>query len=131
VEDDVQGEDDEVEGLTRRQRGVTLVSPEIRNHPLAGTTSIKLPESLKERVSAIAQGVAQTPHAYMVEAITEKVARDERRRDFLESARESAREFKRTGVAYALADVERYILAKAAGKRAAMPKPIKIPRPRR
>src|SRR3989442_3971 len=95
------------------------------------TTSLKLPDALKDKVGSLALGVAQTPHAYMVEAITEKVARDEKRREFLKSARHSAAEFKRTGVAYAHKDVMRYFLNKAAGKKAARPKPLRIPRSER
>ena len=98
---------------------------------VTGTTSLKLPEDLKDRIATQAHGVAQTPHAYMVEAIAEKVGRDEKRQEFIDSARESVAHFKRTGIAYALEDVEPYILKRAAGKKAARPKPIKIPRSQR
>lgn len=98
---------------------------------MANTTSLKLPEDLKERVAALTHGVAQTPHAYMVEAITERVARDEKRRDFLDSARKSSAHFKRTGIAYAHEDTMRYFLDKAAGKKPAKPKPLKVPRSQR
>ena len=92
------------------------------------TTSLKLPEKLKEKVGELATGVAQTPHAYMVGAIAERVARDEKRRDLLQSAERSAAHFKRTGVAYAHADVKRYFLDRSEGKPAAKPKPRKVPR---
>ncbi len=98
---------------------------------MANTTSLKLPEDLKEKVGALAHGVAQTPHAYMVEAIAERVARDEKRQEFFRAARQSAAEFKRTGVAYAHKDVMRYFLNKAAGKKAAKPKRLRIPRSER
>lgn len=98
---------------------------------MATTTSLKLPDELKDKVSTLAQGVAQTPHAYMVDAIAERVARDEKRRAFLDDANRSLRNFERTGVAYTFADVEKYILAKAAGKNPRKPKSIKVPRPRR
>jgi predicted transcriptional regulator len=95
------------------------------------TTSLKIPEELKERVASIAPGVAQTPHAYMVEAIAQKVARDEKREAFLASARASSAHFKRTGVAYKFDDAMRYLFDKAAGKNPPKPKPIKIPRSKR
>jgi predicted transcriptional regulator len=94
---------------------------------MANTTSLKLPEELKEKVNELAHGVAQTPHAYMVEAIAEKVARDERRREFLQSGADAAERFKRTGIVYAHEDVMRYARARAAGKKAHKPKPIRIP----
>jgi predicted transcriptional regulator len=98
---------------------------------MANTTSLKIPDDLKDRISAVAQGVAQTPHAYMVEAIAEKVSRDEKRQEFLASADESMRHFKRTGIAYAFDDVKKYIVAKANGRNPPKPKPLKIPRSQR
>ena len=98
---------------------------------MATTTSLKLPDELKEKVSTLAQGVAQTPHSYMVEAIAEKVARDEKRRSFVDDANRSLEDFKSKGVAYAHADVARYILAKAAGKKPQKPKPIRVHRAKR
>ena len=94
---------------------------------MAATTSLKLPDDLKEKVAALAPGVAQTPHAYMVEAIAEKVARDEKRQDFLRSAQASAAKFKKTGIAYAHKDVMRYFLEKAAGRKPSKPKRIRMP----
>ena len=98
---------------------------------MANTTSLKLPEELKEKVSSLAQGVAQTPHAYMVEAIAQKVARDEKRREFIQSGLDSLAEFKRTGIAYDGDQVEKYFLDLVAGRKTKRPKPIKIPRKER
>jgi predicted transcriptional regulator len=98
---------------------------------MANTTSLKLPDDLKEKIGALSGEVRQTPHAYMVEAIAEKVARDERRLAFLDAGLKSLAEFKRTGIAYTHEDVKRYLLARVAGKKARRPKPIRIPRPQR
>ena len=98
---------------------------------MANTTSLKLPDALKEKVSDLAHGVAQTPHAYMVEAIAEKVARDEKRRAFLKSAQDSLAHFKRTGIAYTHEDVMRYFRDKIAGKKPRRPKPVRVPRGQR
>jgi len=67
--------------LTSSAMGVTLLAPMGNT-----TTSLKLTDELKEKVGELAHGVAQTPHAYMVEAIAEKVARDEKRREFIDAA---------------------------------------------
>jgi predicted transcriptional regulator len=91
------------------------------------TTSVKLSEGLKERVSAIATVAAQTPHAYMLEAIEEKVARDEKRQDFIRSGLESLAHFKKTGIVYTHADLKRFIMQKAAGKNPRWPKPLIVP----
>jgi len=94
---------------------------------MASTTSLKLPEDLKERIASLAQGVAQTPHAYMVDAIAERVSRDEKQQAFHASAQRSAAEFERTGTVYAHKDVKRYFLDKAAGKKPAKPKRHRVP----
>lgn len=92
------------------------------------TTSLKLSDALKEKIATIAREVAQTPHAYMVEAIAEKVARDERRGEFVAAAVKSETEFQRTGTAYAHEDVWRSIRARAQGRKASRPKALKVPR---
>ena len=98
---------------------------------MADTTSLKLPHDLKRKVSELAEGVAQTPHAYMVEAIAQKVSRDEKRQDFINAALASAAETKRTGISYAHDDVWDYIMKKARGQKARKPKPIKLPKSKR
>ena len=98
---------------------------------MADTTSLKLPEDLKERIGKVAQRVEQTPHAYMVQAIAEKVERDEKREEFLEAGRKSLEEYQRTGIAYRFEDVQRYITEKVAGKNPRKPKPVRIPKSRR
>ena len=96
---------------------------------MPGTTSLKLPDELKEKISTLAHGVAQTPHAYMVEAIAERVARDEKRRSFLEDARRSQEEVARTGAVYAHEDVMRWFRASATGKKIRKPRPVKRKHP--
>ena len=98
---------------------------------MAGTTSLKLPEELKERVAELARGVAQTPHAYMVEAIAERVALDERRRDFVDRAVQSREAFAKSGQAYRLEDVTAYYRAKLAGAEPRRPRPVKVKKPSR
>ena len=90
------------------------------------TTSLKLPEELKEKIASLAQGVAQTPHAYMVEAIAEKVARDEKRRAFIDDAKRSREQVARTGQVSRLEDVDRWARATARGEKARKPRPIKL-----
>lgn len=94
------------------------------------TTSLKLPDELKEKISELAQGVAQTPHAYMVEAIAQKVARDEKHRAFIEAGERSREEVARTGLVYAHEDVARWVRALARGEKARKPRPVKLKRAR-
>ena len=64
-----------------------------------------------------------TPHAYMLEALREKVERADRRREYLAAGAEALREHERTGIAYAMEDVEKYLLGIAAGKKPRRLKP--------
>ena len=98
---------------------------------MASTTSLKLSEELKEKIGKLAHGVAQTPHADVVEAIAQKVERDEKRQDFLDAADKSRAHFKRTGIAYRHEDVWDYVMKLAKGQKARKPKPIRIPKSKR
>jgi predicted transcriptional regulator len=98
---------------------------------MADTTSLKLPEELKERVGKVANRVEQTPHAYMVQAIAEKVQRDEKRQDFLADADRADEEFQRTGLLYRHEDVMRYMRDRIAGKNPKRPKPMRVPKSQR
>lgn len=95
---------------------------------MSATTTLKLTEELKARIAALAEAEGKTPHAYMVEALQEKADRAERRREYLAAGTTALREYERTGIAYAMEDVERYILGLAAGKKPSRPKPAKPPR---
>jgi hypothetical protein len=70
--------------------------------------------------------MGQTPHAYMVEAIARKVAKDEKRREFIEAAKQSAAEVARTGLVYRADDVHREFLGRVAGKRPRKLRPVTL-----
>jgi predicted transcriptional regulator len=88
-------------------------------------TTLKLPDALKTRLVALAQAQGKSPHAYMIEALEEQAARAERRRDYLAAADSALGDYQRTGIAYAMEDVEQYVVALAEGRKAAKPKPSK------
>lgn len=88
-------------------------------------TTLKLPDDLRARLAAHAEAEGKTPHAYMLDALREKADRDDRRREYLAAGAQALKEYERTGIAYAMEDVERYVLGLAAGKKPARPKPVK------
>ncbi len=94
-------------------------------------TTLKVPEELKARLSAQAQAEGKTPHAYMLEALREKVERADRRREYLDAGAAALEAYERNGIAYAMEDVERYILGIAAGKKPSRPRPVKAARKQR
>ena len=86
------------------------------------TTSLKLPDELKERAVAAARSRGVTPHAFMVEAIERATAVAEERARFVaqaEAARESLRE---SGQGYDADAVHDYLRGRITGKRAPRPK---------
>jgi len=95
---------------------------------MASPTTLKVPDDLRARLAEQAESEGKTPHAYMLEALREKADRTDRRREYLAAGAEAMREYERTGVAYAMEDVEQYILGIAGGKKATKPKPIKAAR---
>lgn len=61
----------------------------------------------------------------MLEALKEKADRADRRREYLAAGTAALDEYERTGVAYAMEDVEQYMLGIAAGKKPRRPRPTK------
>ena len=94
-------------------------------------TTLKLPDDLRARLAEQAQAEGKTPHAYMLEALREKADRTDRRREYLAAGADALKEYERTGIAYAMEDVERYILGIAAGSKPRRPKPATAARKKR
>ena len=88
-------------------------------------TTLKLPDDLKARIAAQAEAEGMTLHAYLLQAIREKVERADRRKAYLAAGSAAWEEYQRTGIAYAFEDVKEYVLALAAGKKPTRPKPEK------
>lgn len=93
---------------------------------MAATTTLKLPESLKARIAPLAEAAGKSPHAWMIEALEERVAQSETYAAFVAGALEADREMTETGLGYAADDVHQYLLAKLEDKPVKRPKPIKI-----
>lgn len=80
------------------------------------TTSLKLPDSLKERVNALAAQANKSPHAFMVDLIAEQTERAEKRQAFINSALAFKKDFDETGLAYDADEVHAYLRAKIQGQ---------------
>ena len=93
---------------------------------MATTTTLKLPEELKARIAPLADSVAKTPHAWMVEALEAQARLAEMRQSFINDALTSAAEVDAGGALYAMQDVYKYITRKAAGKTTRRPKPVTV-----
>jgi predicted transcriptional regulator len=79
------------------------------------TTSLKLSDSLKQRVNTLAELAGKSPHAFMVELITEHANLVEKRHAFIQSALEAKKDFDATGMGYDADEVHAYMRAKIKG----------------
>lgn len=86
------------------------------------TTSLKLPEDVKQLAMAAAKQQGVTPHAFMVEAIRAAAVAAEKRAAFVADALASRVETLESGEGYAAADVHGYIRARASGEVVSKPK---------
>lgn len=95
------------------------------------TTSLKLPDELKSRVAAAAQRADQSAHAFMLDAIARQVEAVESEAAFVQRALDSLAEVESGGPTYAANDVHAWLLAKARGAAAPLPKPVALERKKR
>jgi len=93
---------------------------------MAVTITLKLPETLQARIESVAEAERKSPHAWMIEALEARVAQPEAYAAFVAEALEAEQEMLRTGEAYAMEDVHRYLLDKLDDKPVKRPKLIKI-----
>ena len=80
------------------------------------TTSLKLPEELKENIRRFAAQGGTSPHAFMLEALESEVKRRTLRATFLAQAQAAAADIDAGGPVYALDDVHVWIKAKIASR---------------
>lgn len=86
------------------------------------TTSLKLPDDLKQRAVAAAQRQGVSPHAFMVNAIEQAAIAAECRANFIADAHAARKQMLDTDKGYNSDEVHAYIQARIAGKKAAKPK---------
>lgn len=90
------------------------------------TTTLKLPDELKERIANAAEVAGKSPHAFMVEALAAQTTLAEQRRAFVEAAYIAQQEVAEYGLVYEADDVFKYLQDKLASKRTKRPKPKKL-----
>ena len=93
---------------------------------MAATTTLKLPEPLKARIAPLAEAAGKSPHAWMIDALEERVAQSEAYAAFMAEALEADRQMTETGEGYDADDVHAYLQAVLAGETPVFPKPVKL-----
>lgn len=86
------------------------------------TTSLKLPDELKQRAVSAAQLQGLSPHAFMVQAIEQAASAAERRRGFVAEALAARDQLQATGKGYDADEVHAYFKARVRGGKATQPK---------
>ena len=94
------------------------------------TTSLKLPEDLKENIQRIAAQSNTSPHAFMLQTLVSEVNRRTLRAAFLAEAQAAAADIDNGAPVYALQDVQAWVKAKvgarASGQKVSEPRPMRI-----
>jgi predicted transcriptional regulator len=96
--------------------------------PTMSTTTIRLPQDLKARVAAAAKRAGTTAHSFILEAIAEKAAEQERRSDFHDVAEKRYSEIAASGKTIPWSEMRSYLENRIAGKKARRPLAKKLAR---
>ena len=87
------------------------------------STSLKLPDELKQRAASIAADLGITPHAFMVDAIRKAAAAAEKHAEFVAQAKAARKKMLKTGLGFSADEVHAHLrqrvhAAQANGKQA-------------
>jgi len=86
------------------------------------TTTIRIPEELKERVARAAERSGKSSHSFILEAISEKAEFQEQRVDFVETAERRYDTIAASGKTIPWAEMRQYLERRAAGEVVTRPK---------
>ena len=92
------------------------------------TTTIRLPDDLKSRVTVAAKRAGTTAHGFILEAIAEKTERAEHRADFDAVAEDRYAGIAATGKTIPWQEMRAYLEARMAGKATKRPVARKLAR---
>lgn len=86
------------------------------------TTSLKLPDDIKQLAAAAAKERGVTPHAFMVEAIRSAAVAAKVRAEFVADAQAARTEALKSGKGFPALEVHAYLRARVRGLKAPKPK---------
>jgi predicted transcriptional regulator len=86
------------------------------------TTSLKLPDDLKQRAANAAQELGMSPHAFMVAAIEQAATAAERRARLIADAGAARDEMLETGKGFDADEVHAYLKSRVSGKKTTKPR---------
>ncbi len=92
------------------------------------TTTIRLPQDLKERIARAAERAGTTAHSFILEAIAEKAELEERRAEFEQTAERRYADIAASGKTVSWTEMRRYLERRLTRKKVARPKPRALAR---
>ena len=92
------------------------------------TTTIRLPQDLKERIAHAAERAGTTAHNFILQALAEKADQEERRGEFLDTAEQRYAGVVASGKTVSWNEMRRYLERRIAGKKPARPRPRTLAR---
>ena len=92
------------------------------------TTTIRLPQDLKERIARAAERAGTTAHSFILEAIAEKTELEEQRAEFEETAERRYADIVASGKTVPWNEMRRYLERRLSRKKTARPKPRTLAR---
>ena len=92
------------------------------------TTTIRLPQELKERIARAAARAGTSAHSFILEAIAEKADQAERRAEFQDTAEQRYAGIVATGKTVPWSEMRRYLERRVIGNKTARPKPRTLAR---
>lgn len=90
---------------------------------MSTTTTLKLPEKLKSRITRLAKATQRSPHSLMIEALEREVMREERMQDFVREAIAADAAVEAGGSVYRAEDVHAWLSRLARERKTARPRP--------
>jgi len=90
---------------------------------MAITTTLKLPEKLKVRITRLAKATGRSAHSLMVEALEREITREERVKAFVQEALAAKADIEEGGAVYRAEDVHAWLERLARDPKAARPQP--------
>ena len=86
------------------------------------TTTIRLPQDLKDLIAHATERTGTTSHAFILDAIAERVDEEERRNNFHETAEQRYADIVASGKTIPWSEMQTYLKSRLAGNKTARPK---------
>ena len=90
------------------------------------TTTIRLPQELKERVAKLAEQTGKTSHAIILDAIAQRMSEEEQRNEFYDTAEKRYAEIIATGKTIPWIEMRAYLEDRSTGETKDHPTPNNI-----